>query len=291
MRLRTESVVLNESRNVYLDAYIIEPTQSEPVGHITTAEVRPAIIICPGGGYMFHADRERLPAALPFLSEGYQAFVLSYSLGDLSEFPNPLVDLSMAVRWVRANAERLHINGEKIATMGFSAGGHCTAMLATQWHLDTWKTQELEDLAAFVQPELTDISNHPNAAILCYATTDMRAFPDLETRRSRDSGIGAISWQRVPESNPIDFVDGNTCPVFLWHTAEDVTVPAAQSIDFARKLLENEVPVELHLFERGEHGLSVGNRLTDFGTTASLPPAVPHWMTLAVRWLNDQFDY
>lgn len=291
MRLTTESVTLNESRNVSLDAYIIAQSADEAIGNISVPDRRPAVIICPGGGYAILADRERLPAALPFMAEGYQTFVLSYSLGDDSQYPNPLVDLSMAVRWVRMNADRFSIDPERIAVLGFSAGGHCAAMLATQWNRENWKASEQADIAILGLEELLSHSNRPNAAVLCYATTDLRAFPDVEETRGQDSGLGRIIVDLAPESNPVDYIDEDTCPVFLWHTAEDETVPAYQSIDFARRLLNANVPVELHLYERGVHGLSTANKLTDYGRGDTLPPAVPGWTNLALTWLNDLFAY
>lgn len=176
MRLRTESIPLNPTRDVVLDAYIIEQSLIEPIGHIASPNRRPAMIICPGGGYRILADRERLPAAMPFIAQGYQTFVLSYSIGDYSSYPHPLIDLSMAVRWVRANADRLDINPNQIAIMGFSAGGHCAALLATQWHLDTWNADEVADIDACGLGEISAFSNKPNAAVLCYAVTDFHGF-------------------------------------------------------------------------------------------------------------------
>lgn len=101
MRLHTESVTLNASYRVILDAYIIEQSHTNPIRHIAQPRRRPAMIICPGGGYRILADRERLPAAMPFMAQGYQTFILSYSIGDHSSYPPSLIDLSMAVRWVR----------------------------------------------------------------------------------------------------------------------------------------------------------------------------------------------
>lgn len=248
------------------------------------------MIICPGGGYRILADRERLPVVLSFMQAGYQTFVLSYSLGDDSVYPNPLVDLSMAVRWVRANAERLGVNPDQIAIMGFSAGGHCAAMLATQWHLEAWQAAEQVDMEAGGFAELDQYSNQPNAAVLCYAVTDFHAFPNLDEVRTRDY-VGAIAAERIHESEPIYYVNEKTCPPFLWHTAADETVPAVQSVRFAEKLLEAGVPVELHLYERGPHGISAGNKLTDYGIEDEIPGTVPGWADLAVAWVNATLGY
>ena len=286
MRLRTESVTLSASRNVVLEGYVIEV--GDPSDPLTGPTRRPAVIKCPGGGYNHISEGEGLPAILPFLSEGYQAFNLSYSINDSSRYPNPLIDISMAVRWVRANADRFHIDPDRIAILGFSAGGNCAAMLATKWNMNDWKQTELTEIAAAGLADLGSFSNRPNAAILCYATTDLFAFPNLEQTRTRESGIGVISVERLPESNPIDHVTPETCPTFLWHTAEDETVPAKQSIAFAQRLMEENVPVELHLFERGTHGLSVGDKSTAYGDEHE--PAATAWVDLAMRWLNDRFE-
>lgn len=290
MRLRTEHIVLNAERDVSLDCYVIEQSREHPVGHISLPERRPAIVICPGGGYRILADREKLPAALPFMAQGYQTFILHYSIGDHSVYPNPLVDISMAVRWVRSNAERLGIDPDQVAVMGFSAGGHCAAMLATQWHLDSWKEAEAEAIDLF-DPAIAQRSNMPNAAILCYAVTDFHAFPNLDETRSDPSALGRIAIERVPEANPVRHVDERTAPTFLWHTAADATVPAMQSVEFARRLVENSVPTELHLYERGEHGIGMGTRLTDFGIEHLVPETVPGWADLAISWLNHRFGY
>ncbi|MCA9835071.1 MAG: alpha/beta hydrolase [Thermomicrobiales bacterium] len=289
MRIRTESVTLNGQRNVVLDAYIIEQSLTAQIGHISSPTSRPAMIICPGGGYRILADRERLPAAMPFMEQGYQSFVLSYSIGDDSVYPHPLVDLSMAVRWVRANAERLGVNPDQVAIMGFSAGGHCAAMLATQWHLDTWKEAESIDIARANLGDLGSYSNQPNAAVLCYAITDFHAFPNIDERTAET--VGAIAVQRIPESDPVNYISAETCPTFLWHTAADETVPALQSVRFAERLLEAGVPVELHLYERGPHGISAGNKLTDYGIEDAIPATVPGWANLAVLWVNATLGY
>lgn len=286
MKLITETIVFNEERYVSLEALVLQQSPDSTLPNFA----RPALVVCPGGGYANISEGEGLPAVLPFLTEGYQTFILTYSIGDDSRYPNPLIDVSMAVRWVRANADRLNIDPDRVGIMGFSAGGNCAAMLATQWHLDRWKSAELDAIKAANMPELEQHSNQPNAAILCYATTDLFAFPDLEKTRTIESGIGVISVERLPESNPVDHVTERTCPVFLWHTAEDETVPAIQSIAFAQRLMESGVPVELHVFERGGHGLSVANRLTDTGDDKPIPPSVPGWINLAITWLNQRFQ-
>lgn len=145
--METKNITLNEKRNVTLTAYL------QDVGggfeHVTR---RPGIIVMPGGGYQFHAETEAEPVALAYLEAGYQAFILHYSLKEDSVWPNPLDDYEQAMEYIRSHSEEWHLYPDKIAVIGFSAGGHLAASAAT--------------LA----------KNRPAAAILGYAglTADIR---------------------------------------------------------------------------------------------------------------------
>ena len=138
--MHSEKLILNQQRNVTLTAYIQEVGGSFPY-----IPKRPAIIVIPGGGYQYCSHRESDPVAFAYLQAGYQAFVLHYSVGKDAVWPNPLEDYEQAMELIRSRAEEWGIYPDKIAVVGFSAGGHLAAAAATMSR------------------------NRPNAAILGYA--------------------------------------------------------------------------------------------------------------------------
>ena len=140
--MKTETIILNEERNVTLTTYI-----QEVGGRFDYIEKRPAIIILPGGGYQYLSPREAEPVVYPYLEAGYHVFILRYSIGKHATWPNPLNDFDNAVELIRSKADEWHVYEDKIAVLGFSAGGHLASAAATM------------------------AKNRPNAALLGYAVT------------------------------------------------------------------------------------------------------------------------
>lgn len=140
VNMRTETIVLNEARNVNLTAYIQDTGGA--FGYVTK---RPAILILPGGGYQYCSDREADPVAMAYLKAGYQVFILRYSVKEDAKWPNPLDDYEQAMELIRSREEEWKLYPDKVAVIGFSAGGHLAAAAATM------------------------SKNRPNAAILGYA--------------------------------------------------------------------------------------------------------------------------
>lgn len=126
IELEIINLTLNSDRNVTLTAYI-QPIGGEYWG----MTLRPAMIILPGGGYQFCSARESDPVSFPYLQVGYQVFILNYSLNDHAEWDNPLKDYELAVKTIKENAEKWHVDINRIAVIGFSAGGHLAACAAT----------------------------------------------------------------------------------------------------------------------------------------------------------------
>ena len=120
---------LQISDTALLSTYIIDDSQE----YFHQAP-RPAVLVLPGGGYMFTADREAEFIALGFSAKGYHAFVLRYAVGAKAVFPTPMVDGFKALLEIRKNAEEWRVDKDKIALCGFSAGGHLASYLMTQWH-------------------------------------------------------------------------------------------------------------------------------------------------------------
>ena len=121
--------IIEDKPWVNLRAYI-----SDIMPEVQYSKKRKAILVIPGGGYTFVADREGEPIAYEFLANGYNAFVLTYSVKENCEFPSPLIEASIAMKYIKDNADEFHINKDDISVIGFSAGGHMAALLGTMWH-------------------------------------------------------------------------------------------------------------------------------------------------------------
>ena len=233
---------------------------------------RKAIIICPGGAYRFKSDREAEPIAMRFLAEGMQAFVLQYSVAP-NQFPASLLELAESVALVREHAEDWHIDPEQIMIAGFSAGGHLCASLGT-----LWKKPFIEDLM-----EREAYQWKPDAMILSYPVISMAEYTHEESSQ-------LLMGDRLSE-NMAEFlsmqnqVTEETVPTFIWSTREDELVPVENTLLFAAALQKHHVAYELHVYEKGEHGLALCNAATE-ETASQVVPDNEGWIDHAVRWIR-----
>ena len=251
-----------------LTTYIIDDNSGAP-----KRRKRPAIVVCPGGGYGFCSKREAEPVALKFVSEGFCAFVVDYTVAPNCDYLNPQKDASNAIRIVRENADEWGIDKDKIAILGFSAGGHLAASIATLWDEEPIKTP--------------DESNKPNAAVLCYPVI---------TSDEKDAHMGSFinlcgeDKELIKRMSLEDRVSEKTPPCFLWHTAEDQLVPVENSLRFANALSKNKISFEMHIFPKGAHGLSLANADTSVDING-INDRVAEWIELAVKWLDGLFGF
>lgn len=249
-----------------LTTYIHEGTQNGK-----KVAKRPALIVVPGGAYAVHADEEAEPAALTFLACGYSTFVLDYSLNEESGYPNTLQEAAEAVKTVREHADEWNIDSRQIFMMGFSAGAHTTAMLAAEW-----KSSGIADVLG-CSPQLI----RPDKAVLCYG-----AMKILQAEEGKDGrAVPAIKSQKAPETDVVSCIGKDTVPLFLWHCRYDRMVPASHSMMIAEKMLEYNRPFELHLFQAGDHMMSVNNRTTD-PKGKEIDESVSQWVPLCDMWLR-----
>ena len=212
--MRYETITLNQERNVTLTAMV-----QGVGGEFRGIEARPAVLVIPGGGYMFCSDREADPVAMPYLKAGYHAFILRYSVGADAAWPNPLNDYEQAMSLIRERADEWHVIPDKIAVIGFSAGGHLAGAAATM------------------------SVNRPNAAVLGYAV--LREDTAHELGEDKPSIVGAV--------------DGNTCPCFLFATRSDSVVPIQNTLDMMNALNRFQTSFECHIYPYGPHGFSTGD--------------------------------
>ena len=207
---------------------------------------RPAIIILPGGGYSVCSDREAEVVAYPFLSAGYDAFILRYSVGEHKRWPNPLEDFDSAMEYILSNAEAFGIANDKIAVVGFSAGGHLTANLAVEHQNVSQKAGVALDCK-------------PTAVCLSYAAITEKAGCE----RVQNVLLADYSEGERESFKAVRYIDEavseQTPPSFIWATAKDNVVDCQHSLLYATALAKNGVPFELHIYPEGGHGRSTGS--------------------------------
>lgn len=228
-----------------------------------------AMVICPGGGYAHLAPHEGNDYALWLNQHGITCFVLKYRLGPRGyRYPAMFDDVTRALRMVRANAAGWKIDPQRIGIMGSSAGGHLSATLLTHFDSGNPKSDDLIERQ----------SSRPDIGILCYAVITMGKYTHSG---SRENLLGKHPSGKLVKqlSNELQ-VKTNTPPCFIWCTYEDKTVPMENSLMFAEALRKNHVPFDLHIYQKGGHGMGLKDK----------PPfAHPHpWAGDCLFWLKAQ---
>ncbi len=247
---------------------------------------RPAMVVFPGGGYWMTSDREAEPIALKFASAGYQVAVVRYSTKDKARdaiYPQQLLEGIAAIDYMRKHADELNIDTDKIAVIGFSAGGHMAGMMGT-----LYGEQVVLDTFGVTADEV-----RPNAMVLSYAVLSSGKYGHFDSFKNLLGEDGIKDPETFKKSDIIENVTASTPPTFIWTSFTDDCVPAQNSIMIASKMLDLGVKCELHMFREIYHGAS----LADY-TVASNPgsvkdlnkPHVAHWLELCMEWLNEELN-
>ncbi len=235
-----------------------------------------SVVICPGGGYGFLAvDHEGQEVAEWLNSLGVAGVVLKYRLAPKYQHPSPLQDAQRAIRTVRARATEWGLDPSKVGILGFSAGGHLASTATT--HFDAGN------------PNATDPidrqSSRPDRAILVYPVIAIAT--EFGHNGSRDNLLGKNADPELVKSLSNETqVNKDTPPVFLAHTEEDKAVPAENSMLFAMAMSRAKVPYELHIFQKGQHGLGLGRGWAAGNIKAE--PSFEAWPGLCATWLKAQ---
>jgi acetyl esterase/lipase len=276
--VKTETIYLSDDKVAQLKACLFEAPPEDERGW--TPAVRPAVLVVPGGGYMFCSTREGDAVAITFNKEGYQSFVLTYHVGEASAYPTPLIEIARAIAHIRNHSEEYGIDADKIAVIGFSAGGHLAALLGSSWH-----QASLADLTGLQREEMK-----PNAVLLGYPVVNLkpRVLHDDDTDGNHHQ-LGAMLREYTPAADPLALVSVLTPPTYLFFTLEDDVLPPIETIEYVKALLMLNVPCEVHLFSKGQHGLSTADALSCYGW--DYPRRVHHWVPMAIDWLNELFQY
>ena len=231
---------------------------------------RPTVVIFPGGAYSHLSEREAEPIAMKYLAKGFNACVVYYALCP-NEFPTALLEGLSAIKYIRENAAELYADPDKIYVCGFSAGGHLAASVGTLWH-----GKESEKYFGDVEKV------KPNGLILSYPVitggekAHRGSFNNLlgERRKDDEKWIEYLSLEnRVDEKTP---------RTFLWHTYEDGAVPVENSLYFISQLRKFGVEVELHIFNKGPHGIATADRETN---RVDFAVRTRNWLNMSCDWI------
>ncbi|HYT65290.1 MAG TPA: alpha/beta hydrolase [Vicinamibacterales bacterium] len=232
----------------------------------TMTQNTPAMIVCPGGGYVaLAANHEGRQVASYLNSLGVAAFVLRYRLGPRYHHPIELGDAQRAIRTVRTHAAEWRIDPARIGIIGFSAGGHL-AMTASTW---------FDPVSAASSDAVDRVASRPDFAVLGYPVISMTAA--WTHKGSRRNLLGDDPDPELAKRLSGELaVTKDTPPTFIFQTNEDTSVPAENATHYYLALRQAGVPAEMHVFEKGPHGVGLAND----------NPALSAWSALLANWLR-----
>lgn len=232
---------------------------------------RPCLVVCPGGAYAAVSQRESEPIGLHFLPEGYNVFLLTYSVAP-NRFPTQLREVAAVMELIHRNADNWNCDTDRVAIIGFSAGGHLSAHYSTSYNC----------------PEVREVfpNSHPvQASILCYPV--ITADPKYAHVGSiiNLSGHDPLTAEDLEKYACEKLVSDQTPPAFLWHTAADNGVPVMNSLLYAGALAAHNIPCELHVYPFGSHGLATVDEHTNNGLDEKTAHAAD-WLPAVKKWLK-----
>lgn len=221
---------------------------------------RPAVLVCPGGGYVYCSPREGEPVALAYASKGIHAFVLRYSTKFNAAGFKPLQEVSWAIGYIREHAQEWNIDPEKIAVCGFSAGGHLA-------------------LSSGLLAE-----NKPNAMILGYPAVQIPNLPGADYLLKVLTGKQTVTDQDSKDLSLVDKITKEAPPVFLVATAEDY-LTSFGALPVVNRYSQLGLPYEAHIFQHGPHGYSTADVAAANGSEGLVNDSVAHWLQLSIDWM------
>jgi acetyl esterase/lipase len=232
----------------------------------TLAPNTPAVIICPGGGYANLANNHEGRQVANYLNSlGLAAFVLRYRLGPRYNHPIELGDAQRAIRLVRSRASEWRLDAARIGILGFSAGGHLAMTAGT--HFDAGNSSAAD--------AIDRVSSRPDFVVLGYPVISM--VEPWTHQGSKNNLLGNNPDPALARSlSGEQTVTRDTPPTFLFHTNADMTVPPENSVHYYLALRKSGVPAEMHIFEKGPHGVGLANE----------DPALSEWSKLLANWLR-----
>lgn len=295
--MQYQEIPLRGDGTATLCAYVLDPAIS-----FRKYKTRPALLICPGGAYLTLAAKEGEAVAARWLGMGYQVFVVRYKhycltrpgevgpepmIDEDAHIPEQLVDLMSAMRVVHEHACEWDIDERRIYVMGFSAGAHLAGSLA----------ERFDDAELLGRAGATPEQAKPAGVVMGYpmisATALLRPADELPeqmraTRRLLARGIFGCDHPTQEQADAIDLslhVRPDMPRLFVWQPGEDRVVSPLETVRFVAAAVAAGVPCELHLFERGPHGVSLADE-SSASASEDVQPEAAAWVDACKRWLS-----
>ena len=245
----------------------------ENLGEIGDTRNWPGVLLCPGGAYAMVSEREGEPVAMQLMARDICMFMLTYSVAP-ARYPTQLVQAAEAMAYIRENADKYHV--DKVAAMGFSAGGHLAASLGTKWQEEFLRKELCKQNELF----------RPDCLVLCYPVITAGEFTHVGSMENVTGSSDPKDWEAHSLEN---FVTDKTPKTFLWHTWEDEGVPVENSLLFASALRRAGVLTEMHIYPHGGHGLSLSTERVFWPPEyfKDMVPSVRNWIDMAARWIKE----
>lgn len=255
-----------KNENAYLEVYVAEKSPDF---------TRRAILVIPGGGYYrLCKDIEGEVVAQAFMAQGFNAFVLNYSVITNNEteiFPAQLIEASRAMKHIRDNAEEYNIDPEQVFAVGFSAGGHLCASLGVMWNLP--EIYEAIDMPYGY--------NKPTGIMPIYPVINDYSTEASLKRLWRQEEITEEQFHRVCVDR---HVTQDASPLFISCGANDIIAPVTGPLALCKAYADANLTFELHVYPDSPHGPALGNEITMRGNPIHADPQVGKWVENASYW-------
>ncbi len=250
---------------LYIEAFGGEAPYVE-IALVETGKNNPVVVVVPGGAYVGVSKfNEGYPICALLNAAGYSAVMLTYRVRPYG-YPAQLVDLKRAIRFTRDHAKEWNIDPKKVGVIGFSAGAHLAMTGALAFDCPTPEAGD----------KIDRLSARPDNAALCYGVCSLDpAITHAETRRVFLNGTDDEALERRFSGE--NMVRSDAPPLFLWHTAEDKSVDPRNSLRLAEAFTAAGLPITLHLFPHGWHGLGLAHEF----------PLARDWGRLYTDWLDE----
>lgn len=230
------------------------------VRNVHSDQVKPAVIVCPGGGYeLVAANEEGIAVADRMETAGYRPFVLYYRVNP-NHYPEPQKDLAVAVKYVRANAKELGIDPDRVMLIGSSAGGHlCASFAALHGEIEEELMKDLRQTNSVLAEKYQGVLLRPNMLCLNYPVISFVKEAHEESFQALTGG-----GEELREKLSVELQVGQSYPkTFVWACEDDAMVPVSNAIRMGEALEKCGVPCRLKVYPTGGHGCGLA-----YGTSA-----------------------